>query len=74
LHGIQKAMQRLTLTPFSFALAPENDDFSEEVRQMSFGLGRRPSHRVLFTVRRHEVYIFSVRHAAQEQLTPDDLP
>ena len=54
-------------------LARENDDFPYDLRQMNFGIGGRPTHRILFTVRPDAVVVLSVRHAAQDDVTPDDL-
>jgi hypothetical protein len=53
---------------------PESSYHPFEIRELLFGLGRRPSHRVLFTIRPDCVYILSVRHVSQEPLGPDDLP
>ena len=38
-------------------IAPESSSQPFEVRELLFGLGRRPSHRVLFTIRADCVYI-----------------
>jgi len=42
--GIEKAIRALADNPRAHAIAPESADFPMEVRQMLFGLGRRPSH------------------------------
>ena len=44
--------------PKGFPLAPENDEFNEEIRQMIVG-----RYRVLFTVRRGKVHVLHVRGA-----------
>lgn len=38
--------------------APEDDEFSEEIRQMIVG-----RYRVLFTIRKHKVHVLHVRGA-----------
>lgn len=59
--------------PERFALASENLPTSYVVREAHFGLGRRATHRILFTLKRNVVVILSVRHASQQQLTIDEL-
>ena len=44
--------------PKAFPLAPENDEFSEEIRQMIVG-----RYRVLFTIKGREVHVLHVRGA-----------
>jgi plasmid stabilization system protein ParE len=46
-RGIEKAILGLSTNAQLHGLAPENADFPIEVRQLLFGLGRRPTHRVL---------------------------
>ena len=50
--------KQLSLMPRGFPLAPENDDFNEEIRQMVVG-----RYRVLFTIRRGKVHVLHVRGA-----------
>jgi hypothetical protein len=40
---------------------------------MNFGLGNRTTHRILFTIHSKVVMVLSVRHAAREDVGPDDL-
>ena len=54
-------------------LAPESADFPFEVRQLNFGLGRRPTHRAFFTVRSEMVLVLRIQHLAQRSLTPEDV-
>lgn len=51
-------IKQLSLLPKGFPLAPEDDEFSEEIRQMSVG-----RYRVLFTIRKHKVHVLHVRGA-----------
>ena len=48
--------KQLSLVPKGFPLAPENDEFSEEIRQMIVG-----RYRVLFTIRKHKVHVLHIR-------------
>lgn len=72
-RGIEKAILGLSKNAQLHALAPENSTFPIEVRQLLFGLGRRPTHRVLFTIRPEAIYVFELRHVAQGTIGPDDL-
>ena len=50
--------EQLRVVPKAFPLAPENDEFSEEIRQMIVG-----RYRVLFTIKGREVHVLHVRGA-----------
>ena len=50
--------KQLSLVPRGFPLAPEDDEFSEEIRQMIVG-----RYRVLFTISKHTVHVLHVRGA-----------
>jgi plasmid stabilization system protein ParE len=50
--------QQLAIVPKGFSLAPEDDEFSEEIRQMVVG-----RYRVLFTIRGRKVHVLHVRGA-----------
>jgi hypothetical protein len=58
----------LEQNPDRCALAPENDRFPYEIRQLNFGIGRKPTHRLVFTIRPKEVVILRVRHLAQQDI------
>jgi len=51
-------LKQLSLMPRGFPLAPERDEFPEEIRQMIVG-----RYRVLFTIRKHKVHVLHVRGA-----------
>lgn len=50
--------KQLSIVPKGFPLAPEDDEFSEEIRQMILG-----RYRVLFTITKHKVHVLHVRGA-----------
>ena len=50
--------KQLSIVPKGFAIAPENYEFSEEIRQMVVG-----RYRVLFTIRKGKVHVLHVRGA-----------
>ena len=51
-------IEQLAVVPKGLPLAPENDEFSEEIRQMVVG-----RYRVLFTIRGRKVHVLHVRGA-----------
>ncbi len=59
--------------PDRFGIASDNDSFPLEVRQANFGVGRKPTHRVLFLIRPDMTLVVRVLHLAQDELTADDL-
>ncbi len=63
-----RAIQSLTDFPRRCPLAPENDDFGGEVRQLLYG-----EYRILFDIEGDTVRILHVRHGAQRPLAPDEL-
>ncbi|HEY9866987.1 MAG TPA: type II toxin-antitoxin system RelE/ParE family toxin [Candidatus Obscuribacterales bacterium] len=54
--------------PKRFALARENDDFPEEIRQIIYGKSRN-KYRIIFIIREDIVYILYLRHSAQSSIT-----
>jgi len=50
--------RQLSLIPKGFPIAPEDDEFSEEIRQMIVG-----RYRILFTIRKYKVHVLHVRGA-----------
>jgi plasmid stabilization system protein ParE len=73
LEKIEQTIAELKDTALRHAFAPENDAFAFELRQCNFGLGRHPTHRILFEVRGDEVLVYAVRHLAQDQVSSEDL-
>ena len=63
----------LRYPPLRYPLARERDQFPYEVRVMNYGVGSRPTHRALYTIRPDAVVVLSIRSAAQQDITPDDL-
>lgn len=50
--------KQLSVIPKGFPLAPEDDEFSEEIRQMTV-----TRYRVLFTIRKGKVHVLHIRGA-----------
>jgi plasmid stabilization system protein ParE len=71
--GILRAIEKLAATADRCSKATENDQLPFEVRQLNFGLGRRPTHRVLFTLRPECIYVLTVIHVAQDAVGLEDI-
>jgi plasmid stabilization system protein ParE len=71
--SIYPAIATLSEHPDRCPVAPETDLLPTGIRQLQFGIGRRPTHRILFTIVGQEVRVLRVRHSAQQNLTLDDL-
>ena len=67
------AIESLATHPDRYPLSRENDRFPDEIRDLSFGIGRRRTHRAVFTIRQDMVLVLAVRHLAQQDLSPDDI-
>ncbi len=53
-------------------MSRESDDFPFETRDLYFGIGRRPTHRAVFTICHDKVLVIAIRHLAQRDLALDD--
>jgi plasmid stabilization system protein ParE len=72
-NAFAQAMVSLEKDPELCALARENQLLPFEVRDLTFGVGKRLTHRAVFTIRPNLVLVLAVRHLAQESLLPEDL-
>jgi plasmid stabilization system protein ParE len=60
-HGLEKAIASLATLPERCPLAPENKDFTFEVRHLLYG--RKPNvYRVVFTLEGTAVYVLHIWH------------
>lgn len=71
--GIREAIASLEQFPERCALSAENERFPYELRELYFGLGSKPTHRVVFTISKQHVVVLAVRHVAQRALRPRDV-
>jgi plasmid stabilization system protein ParE len=63
-----KCISSLEDDPERWPLAGESDRFPYSLRQLNFGLGRRPTHRILYTMRHDRVVVLRVRSLSQQDL------
>lgn len=68
-NELQIAFRGLETFPQQCPLAPENDAFQEEIRQLVHGR-RTGRYRIFFTIRSDAVHILHVRHRARDYLEP----
>lgn len=64
---ITAKIESLEKFPLRCSLAPENQFFPQEIRQLLFG-----KYRILFTVRDEFVHVLHVRHEARDTVRPED--
>lgn len=70
-RGFLTAMLKLESNARRHPLAAETDFVPYELRQLNYGLGRRPTHRALYAIRDDKIVILRVRHLAQDSLEGD---
>jgi plasmid stabilization system protein ParE len=72
-NGFAAAIGSLKTSPEKHARAQESEALPYELRQLNYGVGRRPTHRAVFMIRADVVVVLRVRHLAQDHLSPNDL-
>ena len=71
--GIHAAIHSLRKMPERCAMAAESDLLTQGIRQLLFGLRRRATHRIVFTIEDSTVVVLRVCHSSQDALSWDDL-
>lgn len=71
--GIYRHINSLGQMPERHSLATEPKLSQLKVRQSLYGLGRKPTHRVVFVIDNKEVIVLRVRHTSQDALGADDI-
>lgn len=66
-------IETLATFPERNGLSAENGEFPYEIRDKILGLGSRPSYRAIFTIQGDTIYVLTVRRAAQDVLSPDQV-
>lgn len=72
-NGFVGALETLTRDAAIFALAPESNYCSIEVRQFIYRAKSRRANRALFTIRGATVIILTIRRPGQDLLTEEEL-
>lgn len=66
-------LETLRINPERYGLAPESSEHRETLRELSFGIGRRKTHRIIFTIYGDTVEVLALRHLAQDSAPIDDV-
>lgn len=66
-RSLMNSIATLQDKPRRCALARENDDFPEEIRQLIFGKSRS-KYRIIFTIIDDIVYVIYLRHSSQSSI------
>ena len=69
LRAAQRRLDRLAENPARCPLAPENEYFDEEIRELFYGK-RGGVYRILFTIVEETVSVLYVRHGARDYVRP----
>lgn len=67
------AAERLKTMPQSCVVAPESDEFDEEIRLLTFGTARGRTYRALFVIRDDLVQILCIRGPGERPVGPKDI-
>jgi plasmid stabilization system protein ParE len=70
---VEPAIDTLAESPDRCPASPETNLLPTGLRELHFGLGRKATHRIVFTIIGQDVRVLRIRHAAQQGLTLDDL-
>jgi plasmid stabilization system protein ParE len=73
-NTLRQQFRTLAEMPERFSLAPENEQFGYEIRQMLVGPGNKPSFRAIYTIVDQSVFVLTVRRGAEAALRVEDLP
>jgi plasmid stabilization system protein ParE len=65
MRGIRASVAKLKTSPLRCPIAPDSNDYGEEVRILLHG-SKRGQYRVVFAVRGKRVHALTVRHAARQ--------
>lgn len=71
--GFLDELDSLEQNPWRGSIAPENDLFDFELREVYYGSGKRITHRALYRIVENRVEVLSIRHHAERPLGPGDL-
>jgi plasmid stabilization system protein ParE len=64
-RGIRASISELKTSPLRCPIAPDSDEYGEDVRVLLHG-SRRGQYRVLFIVQGSTVHVLTVRHSARQ--------
>jgi plasmid stabilization system protein ParE len=74
LESVEGQLLELSELPERFGICPEDGLFKYDIRQMPVGLGSRKSYRVVYTIRKNEVFVLTIRRAEEDRIQFIELP
>lgn len=72
-EGLTLAINSLETLPARCPIAPESKELDREVRQLIYKKSKGSSYRILFGISGSQVYIYRIRHTAQQYVTKEEL-
>ena len=72
-NKITPAIDTLNVNPELCPLSPETELVPTGLRQLHFGVSKKTTHRIVFTIDGNNVVIMRVRHVARRSLRLEDL-
>ena len=73
IKAVEEQLQALATFPEAHSTAPENIEYSFEIREKLVGLGSRPGYRAIYAIRDDVVFILAVRRGTQARVPPGEL-
>lgn len=70
--GIKAAVLELASSAERFGVARENDQLPLELRERPYGLGKRITHRILFSIEEDHILVHQIRHVSQRDSTEEE--
>ena len=71
--GFISELESLEQNPWRGSVAPENDFFDFELRELHYGSGKRVTHRALYRIVDSTIEVLSIRHHAERPLGSEGL-
>lgn len=71
-QGLSDALASLEQLPARCPVAPESQELDREVHQLLYRKSKRTTFRILFGISEIEVYVYRIRHTAQQYLSEEE--
>ncbi len=72
MEGFEVAIQGIAQDAERQSFVAVASTLPRELRQLTYGLGRRKTHRAVFEIRDDKVFVYTIHHLAQDTITEDD--
>ena len=71
-NGLLDKLKSLAENSLRYSIARESEALGVPFRQALYGVGRKNTHRILFTVRDDRVVVHMIRHVSQDDVNTSD--